>query len=95
MNKDLIIRLLSDYVDINNGCLSIITNHKAYNNCYIRDLDLVLKLIYINENKDNNSILIKFDDILGLQFTDKADLVGIKYNSKTFIIKSLISYKNS
>ena len=78
MNKDLIIRLLSDYVDINNGCLSIITNHKAYNNCYIRDLDLVLKLIYINENKDNNLTLIKFDDIVSIQFTDKAAIVGMK-----------------
>ena len=78
MNKDLIISVLSAYVDINNGCLSVITNHKAYNNCYIRDLDLVLKLIYINENKSNDLTLIKFDDILGLQFVDKRAIVGMK-----------------
>lgn len=78
MNKDLIIVLLSAYVDINNGCLSVITNHKTYNNCYIRDLDLVLKLIYINENKSNNLTLIKFDDILGLQFVDERAVVGMK-----------------
>lgn len=78
MNKDLIIVLLSAYVDINNGCLSVITNHKTYNHCYIRDLDLVLKLIYINENKSNDLTLIKFDDILGLQFVDERAIVGMK-----------------
>ena len=78
MNKILIMRLLSVYIDINNGCLTVVTNCKAYNNCYIRDLDLVLNIIYINENKDNNLILIKFDDIIGLQFVDEKAIVGMK-----------------
>ena len=78
MNKILVISILNAYAVINDGCLTIVTDNKAYDNCYIRDLDLVLKLIYINENKDNNLILIKFDDILGLQFVDKRAVIGMK-----------------
>lgn len=78
MNKDLIIGVLNAYMTINDGCLTVITNCKVYNNCYIRCLDLVLNLIYINENKGNNLILIKLDNIIGIQLQDEATLVGMK-----------------
>ena len=75
MNKILVISVLNAYTVINDGSLSIITNNKTFNDCHISDLDL--RLVYVRD-KDNNLARIELDDIINIQFTDKAALVGMK-----------------
>ena len=75
MNKTLVISLLNVYSVINNGCLTIVTDNKTFNNCRVRDLDL--SLVYVRD-KNNELFRIELDDIISIQFTDKAALVGMK-----------------
>ena len=75
MNKILVISLLNAYAVINDGCLTIITNHKTFEDCRVSDLDL--SLVYIRD-KYNKLSRIELDDIIGIQFQDEATLVGIK-----------------
>ena len=75
MNKILVISLLNAYTVINNGCLTIVTDYKTFEDCRISDLDL--NLVYIRD-KDNNLARIELDKIVGIQFADKAALVGMK-----------------
>ena len=75
MNKILVISLLNAYAVINDGCLTIVTDNKVFNNCRVSDLDL--NLVYIRD-KDNELFRIELDDIIGIQFQDEATLVGMK-----------------
>ena len=75
MNKILVISLLNAYGVINDGCLTIVTDDKVFNNCRVSDLDL--NLVYIGD-KSNELFRIELDDIIGIQFQDEATLVGIK-----------------
>ena len=75
MNKILVISILNTYSVINDGCLSIVTYEHTYNDCHINNLDL--NLVYIRD-KDNNLARIELDKIIGIQFADKAALVGMK-----------------
>lgn len=75
MNKTLVITVLNAYVVINDGCLTIVTDDKVFNNCRISDLDL--NLVYVRD-KNNELYRIEIDDIIGIQFQDEATLVGIK-----------------
>ena len=75
MNKILVISLLNAYAVINDGCLTIVTNHKTFEDCRVSDLDL--NLVYIG-NKDNKLFRIELDDIIGIQFIDKRAIVGMK-----------------
>lgn len=75
MDKVLVITLLNVYMTINDGCLSIVTCEHTYNDCRVNELDL--NLVYIRD-KDNNLARIELDDIISVQFTDKAALVGMK-----------------
>ena len=75
MNKLMILAILVDYKTFNDGCLSIVTYEHTYNDCHINDLDL--NLVYIRD-KDNNLARIELDKIIGIQFADKAALVGMK-----------------
>lgn len=75
MNKTLVITVLNAYAVINDGCLTIITDYKAFNDCRVSDLDL--NLVYVRD-KDNELFRIEIDDIIGLQFADHMNLVGMK-----------------
>lgn len=75
MNKVLVIGLLNVYMAINDGCLSIVTYEHTYNDCRVSELDL--NLVYVR-NKDNQLFRIELDNIIGIQFADKAALVGMK-----------------
>ena len=75
MNKILVISILNAYSVINDGCLSIVTYEHTYNDCRINELDL--NLVYIRD-KDNKLSRIELDKIIGIQFADKAALVGMK-----------------
>ena len=75
MNKLMILAILVDYKIFNDGCLSIVTYEHTYNDCRISELDL--NLVYIRD-KDNNLARIELDDIISIQFTDKAAIVGMK-----------------
>ena len=75
MNKILVISILNAYSVINDGCFSIVTYEHPYNNCRIRELDL--NLVYVRD-KDNQLFRIELDKIIGIQFADKAALVGMK-----------------
>lgn len=75
MNKILVISVLNAYTVINDGCLSIVTYEHTYNDCHISELDL--NLVYIRD-KDDNLTRIELDKIIGIQFADKAALVGMK-----------------
>ena len=65
-----------DYAVINDGCLTIVTNYKTFEDCRVSDLDL--NLVYIG-NKDNKLFRIELDDIIGIQFIDKRAIVGMKW----------------
>ena len=75
MNKILVISLLNAYAVINDGCLTIVTDDKVFNNCRVSDLDL--NLVYIRD-KDNELFRIELDDIVSVQFTDHMAIVGMK-----------------
>ena len=75
MNKILVISLLNAYTVINDGCLTIVTNHKTFEDCRVSDLDL--NLVYVGD-KYNKLSRIELDDIIGIQFTDKRAVVGMK-----------------
>ena len=75
MNKVLVISVLNAYSVINDGSLTIITDNKAFIDCHISDLDL--RLVYVRD-KDNELFRIELDDIISIQFADKAALVGMK-----------------
>ena len=75
MNKILVISLLNAYAVINDGCLTIVTDNKVFNNCRVSDLDL--NLVYIG-NKDNKLFRIELDDIIGIHFVDHMAIVGMK-----------------
>lgn len=63
------------YQVVNDDCLIIVTYEHTYNDCRVNDLDL--NLVYIRD-KDNNLARIELDKIIGIQFADKAALVGTK-----------------
>ena len=75
MNKILVISVLMAYQVVNDGCLTIVTNHKTFEDCRVSDLDL--NLVYIRD-KGNELFRIELDDIIGIQFQDEATLVGMK-----------------
>lgn len=75
MNKALITKILSAYIDINDGCLSIATYNHVYNDCHIQNIEFNFVDIIDNHNKLYS---IVFDDIIGIQFADHMALVGIK-----------------
>lgn len=63
----LMIKLLDTYSIANDGSLTIVTDDKVFNNCYVNDLDL--NLVYITD-KDNKTYRIEINDIIGIQFQD-------------------------
>ena len=75
MNKILVITILNAYSVINDGCLTIVTDNKVFNDCRVSELDL--SLVYVRD-KDNKLFRIELDNIIGIQFTDKAALVEMK-----------------
>ena len=75
MNKILVISVLMTYQVVNDSSLTIVTYEHTYNDCRINELDL--NLVYIRD-KDNNLARIELDKIVGIQFADKAALVGMK-----------------
>ena len=75
MNKTLVISLLNAYAVINDGCLTIVTDYKVFEDCRVSDLDL--NLVYIR-NKDNKLFRIELDDIIGIHFVDHMAIVGMK-----------------
>ena len=75
MNKNLIIQILFAYQVFNDGCLTIITNYKTFEDCRI--INFNLDFVYVRY-KDNKLVLIDFNNIISIQFTDKAALVGMK-----------------
>lgn len=75
MNKALVISLLNAYSIFNDGCLTIVTDNKTFDDCRVSDLDL--NLVYVRD-KNNKLFRIELDDIIGIQFADKRAIVGMK-----------------
>ena len=75
MNKVLVVSILNAYAVINDGCLTIVTEYKTFEDCRVSELDL--SLVYVRD-KDNELSRIELDDIIGIQFQDEATLVGMK-----------------
>ena len=63
------------YQVVNDSSLTIVTEYKTFKDFRIIDLDLYL--VYIR-NKDDELYSIELDDIIGIQFTDKRAVVGMK-----------------
>lgn len=74
MNKILVISVLNAYSVINDGCLTIVTDNKVFNDCRVSDLDL--NLVYVRD-KDNKLFRIELDNIIGIQFVNKRTIVGM------------------
>jgi len=75
MNKILVISLLNAYAVINDGCLTIVTDNKTFEDCRVSDLDL--SLVYVRD-KYNKLSRIELDDIIGIHFVDHMAIVGMK-----------------
>ena len=75
MNKILVISVLNAYAVINDGSLTIVTNHKTFEDCRVSDLDL--NLVYVRY-KNNELSRIELDDIIGIYFVDHMVIVGMK-----------------
>ena len=78
MNKVLVISILNAYSVINDGCLTIVTEYKTFEDCRVSDLDL--SLVYVRD-KDNELSRIELDNIISIQFIDRMALVGMKWYS--------------
>ena len=63
------------YQVVNDGCLTIVTNHKTFEDCRVSDLDL--NLVYVRD-KYNKLSRIELDDIIGIHFVDHMVIVGMK-----------------
>lgn len=74
MNKILVISVLNAYTVINDGCLTIVTDNKVFNDCRVSDLDL--NLVYVRD-KDNKLFRIELDNIIGIQFVNERTIVGM------------------
>ena len=74
MNKILVISVLMTYQVVNDSSLTIVTDENVFNDCYV--LNLAIDHVCIERNK--GQISIELDDIIGIQFTDKAAVVGMK-----------------
>lgn len=74
MNKMLIISILMAYQVVNDSSLTIMTDDGVYNNCYV--LNLAIDHVCIDSNK--GQISVELDDIVGIQFMDKQNVVGMK-----------------
>ena len=77
MNKILVISVLMAYQVVNDSSLTIVTDKNVFNDCYI--LNLAIDHVCIDSNK--GQISIELDNIIGIQFTDKRAVVGIKWYS--------------
>ena len=77
MNKTLIITVLMAYQVVNDSSLTIVTDKNVFNDCYV--LNLAIDHVCIDSNKGR--ISIELDDIIGIQFTDKRAVVGMKWYS--------------
>ena len=75
MNKSLIVAVLTAYVKINDGSLTIVTDNKVFNQCCVTDT--YNNLVYVR-CKDKNLYRIELDDIIGIQFIDMMAMVGMK-----------------
>ena len=75
MNKALITKILSAYMDIDDSCLRIVTYNHVYNDCHIQNIEFNFVDIIDNHNKLYS---IVFDDIIGVQFMDERTIVEIK-----------------
>lgn len=62
------------YQVINDSSLTIVTDKNVFNDCYVTNLDIYYVCIDSNKGK----ISIELDDIIGIQFTDKRAVVGMK-----------------
>ena len=74
MNKILVISVLMTYQVVNDSSLTIVTDKNVFNYCYV--LNLAIDNVCIDSNK--GQISIELDDIIGIQFTDKRAIVGMK-----------------
>ena len=77
MNNVLVISILMAYQVVNDSSLTIITDKNVFNDCYV--LNLAIDHVCIDSNK--GKISIELDDIIGIQFTDKRAVVGMKWYS--------------
>ena len=77
MNKILVISVLMAYQVVNDSSLTIVTDKNVFNDCYV--LNLAIDHVCIDSNK--GQISIELDDIIGIQFTDKRAVVGMKWYS--------------
>ena len=78
MNKLMILAILVAYKTFNDKSLTVVTDEYVVNFAVIDTInnDTVSLLSYANG--DYGRITINIDDIIGIQFTDKAALVGMK-----------------
>lgn len=74
MDKTLVISILMAYQVVNDSSLTIVTDENVFNDCYV--LNLAIDYVCIDSNK--GQISIELDDIIGIQFTDKRAIVGMK-----------------
>nr|DAT99923.1 MAG TPA: hypothetical protein [Crassvirales sp.] len=75
MNKVLVIGVLTTYMAINDGCLSVVTYEHTYNDCRVQAVDL--NFVYILD-KDDIMYQIDINEIIDIQFADHMALVGMK-----------------
>lgn len=75
MNKVLVIGVLTTYMAINDGCLSVVTYEHTYNDCRVQAVDL--NFVYILD-KDDIMYRIDINEIIDIQFADHMALVGMK-----------------
>ena len=79
MNKLMILAILVAYKAFNNKSITIATNEYVVNFAVIDAIDNDTVSILSYANDDNyGRITINIDDIISIQFTDEAALVGMK-----------------
>ena len=82
MNKTMILAILVAYKAFNDKSLTVVTDEYVVNFAVIDtiDNDTVSLLSYANDD-NYGRITININDIIGIQFTDKAAVVGMKWYS--------------
>ena len=82
MNKEMILAILVAYKAFNDKSLTVVTDEYVVNFAVIDTInnDTVSLLSYANDD-NYGRITINIDDIIGIRFTDKAAIVGMKWYS--------------
>lgn len=78
MNKTMILAILIAYKAFNNKSLTIVTDEHVYFDTIVNSIDDMFVTVSSRYDDGTYTNTININDIIGIQFTDKRAVVGMK-----------------